>query len=220
MQNIKNLGKLYKTTKVLYMPNLKEKVLQHVENTGIVRSREIRELGAPAYYLNLLEKEGKIQKLGRGIYAKNSYEFDENQGYIEVSKRAPNAILCLLSALRFYELTTQNPHSIWIAIGNKDWKPKIEYPPIRVLRASGKALSEGIEIIEKQGVKIRVYCPAKTIADCFKHRKKVGMDVALEALQEGWKKQRFTLKELNHYAKICHVQKRIKPYIDSLLQPS
>ena len=198
------------------MGNLKEKALKYTKTLGIIRSKDLKNIGAPTYYLNLLEKEGKIQKLGRGLYATNDYEFDEKQSYMEICKHAPNAILCLFSALRFHEMTTQNPSRIWIAIENKDRKPNIEYPPINVIRLSGKAMTEGINIIEHKGVKIKVYCPAKTVADCFKYRNKIGIDAAIEALRDGWRKKLFTLKDLNYYSQICRVQNIIQPYIESL----
>lgn len=113
-------------------------------------------------------------------------------------------------------MTTQNPSRIWIAIENKDRKPNIEYPPINVIRLSGKAMTEGINIIEHKGVKIKVYCPAKTVADCFKYRNKIGIDAAIEALRDGWRKKLFTLKDLNYYSQICRVQNIIQPYIESL----
>lgn len=199
------------------MKNLKEKTLLYVNAVKILRRKDLKELGAPLRYLNLLEKEGKIQKLSRGLYATKDYEFDEKQSYIEVCKRIPNATVCLLSALSFYEMTTQNPHQVWIAIDRKATRPRTGYPPVRIVRFSGKALTEGIERHERMGTKIKVYCPAKTVADSFKYRNKIGIDVAVEALRDGWGKRLFSLKELNYYAKICRVQNIIKPYIESLL---
>ncbi len=199
------------------MSTWKEKTINYIKDVKILRRKDLKKIGAPLYYLNLLEKENKIQKLSRGLYATIDYEFDENQSYIEVCKHIPNAVICLLSALCFYELTVQNPYQIWIAIERRVKKPKMEYPPLRVFRFSGKALTDGIEIVKKNNTKIKVYCPAKTVADCFKYRNKIGIDVAIEALRDGWKKNLFTLKDLNHYAKICRVEKIIKPYIESLL---
>ena len=198
------------------MKSIKEQVLEYVERSGVVRSRDLNKLAMPACYLNVLEQEGKIQKLSRGLYASIEYEFDERQSYIEICKRVPHATLCLLSALNFYDMTTQNPYQVWIAVNRRAKHPKIDYPPIRVMRFSGKALTEGIETVTQQGSEIRVYCAAKTVADCFKYRNKIGTDVALEALRDGLSKKLFTLKELHYYAQICRVQKVMKPYIEAV----
>jgi len=202
---------------LLYMNDLKDKILKYIKKRKIVRRRDLKEIGAPPYYLNLLESEGKVQKLGRGLYCSNDYEFDEKQSYIEICKRVPHGVICLLSALTFYEITTQNPYQIWVAVDRKAKPPKLDYPPIRAFQFSGKAFTEGVEKIKRQGTEIKVYCPAKTVADCFKYRNKIGIDVAIEALRDTWRRKLLTLKELNYYAKICRVQKVMKPYVESLI---
>ncbi|OAI51016.1 transcriptional regulator [Opitutia bacterium SCGC AG-212-L18] len=199
------------------MNNLKNKLIQYIKTAGIVRSRELKKLHIPFYYLNLLEKEGKLQKLGRGLYADIDYQFDENQSLMEVCKRIPRGVICLLSALRFYEFTTQNPFEIWIAIDIKDRAPIIEYPPIRIVRFSKEALHTGIEFKQCQGTLLKIYNPAKTVVDCFKYRNKIGLDVALEALRDGWRNKLFTIEELNKFAKICRMEQIMSPYIQSLL---
>ena len=131
-------------------------------------------------------------------------------------QQSPNGVICLLSALAYHEIGTQNPQEVWLAIDRKAKAPVMDYPPLRLLRFSGDALSEGIETTEAP-FPIRVTNPAKTIADCFKFRNKIGLDVAIEALREGWRLQRFKMNELDHYAKICRVSKVITPYLDAIL---
>lgn len=199
------------------MKSLKEQLIDHLKNTGIVRWRDLKHLGISSYYINALQNEGKIEKLGRGMYAATDYEFDEKQSFMEVCKRVPEGVICLLSALRFHEFSTQNPFEVWIAIDIKARAPSFDYPPIRTIRFSGNALCTGIEIHEHRGVSLKVYNPAKTVADCFKFRNKIGLDVALEALREGWKNKLFTIAELNKFGKICRVERIMRPYIESLL---
>jgi predicted transcriptional regulator of viral defense system len=192
-------------------------ILNYVQLKGMVTSRELARRSQPHTYLWLLAEQGKLQQLDRGLYAPANYEFDEKLSYIEVCNRSPRAVICLLSALRFYEFTTQNPFQVWIAIGLRDKSPQINYPSIRVARFSDKALTEGIEKITHCGIELKIYNPAKTVADCCKYRNKIGTDVAIEVLREGWKKKLFTLRELNYYAKICRVQNVIKPYVESII---
>jgi len=196
---------------------IEKKVISFVKKQGIVKSCDIKNLHLPENYLHLLVKKGVLQKLGRGLYTHAEHTFDAHQSIMEVSKRVPNAVICLLSALRYHEFTTQNPFEIWIAVDIKSWVPKIEYPPIRVFKFSGKAFSQGYSEYKHDGVIVKVYSPAKTIADCFKYRNKIGLDVALEALREGWRYKLFTIDELYKYGKICRVNKVMQPYLDSLI---
>jgi predicted transcriptional regulator of viral defense system len=137
--------------------------------------------------------------------------------FVEVAKLAPQAVVCLLSALRFHDLTTQSPFDVWIAIDRKAWRPRIDYPPLRVFRFSGAALTEGVETHSIDGVRVRVYSPAKTVADCFKYRNKIGLDVALEALRDTWRSRRATMDDLVRFSRICRVGHVMRPYLDSLL---
>jgi predicted transcriptional regulator of viral defense system len=125
-------------------------------------------------------------------------------------------VFCLLSALRFHDLTTQSPHDVWIAIGPKAWRPRVDGPKIRVFRFSGAALTEGVETHTIEGVTVKVYGVAKTVADCFKFRNKVGLDVALEALRESWRERRASMDDLWLYAKVCRVSNVMRPYLEGL----
>jgi predicted transcriptional regulator of viral defense system len=134
----------------------------------------------------------------------------------QVAKRVPTAVFCLLTALRFHELTTQSPAGVWIALPEKARRPRLDYPRLRVARFTGKALTEGIETHTLEGVEIRVYSAAKTVADCFKYRNKVGIDVAVEALRDFSRRYRGGATDLAHFARICRVAKVMQPYLDSI----
>jgi predicted transcriptional regulator of viral defense system len=144
------------------------------------------------------------------------YEEGERSGMIAVAKRAPSVVFCLLSALRFHELTTQAPFEIWIAIGNKEHPPRLAYPPLRVMRFSGESLLAGVETHKVNGTKVRVTSVAKTVADCFKFRAKVGMDVALEALREAKRSRKATADELWRCAQIDRVANVMRPYLEAV----
>lgn len=124
--------------------------------------------------------------------------------------------MCLLSALNFHRLGTQLPHEVWIALDRSARHPSIRYPRLRVVRFSGQALREGVETHRIEGQTVRIYGVAKTIADLFKYRNKIGLDVALEALREGWRARRFTMDELHRYARICRVERVMRPYLEAL----
>lgn len=134
----------------------------------------------------------------------------------EASKRVPHGVVCLLSALRFHELTTQSPFEVWLAIGEKARLPKLDYPPLRTVRFSGDALAFGIEEHKAEGVDVRVYSPAKTVADCFKYRNKIGLDVAIEALRDCLRQRKATMDELWNAAKVCRMSKVMRPYLESI----
>jgi len=153
--------------------------------------------------------------VARGTYAPINHNLTENHSYAVVAKRVPHGVICLLSALSFHRLTTQNPSQVWLAIDQKDWAPRLAYPPIRLVRFSGEALTAGVEEHPVEGVKLRVYSIAKTIADLFKFRYKVGLDVAMEALRDGLKARRTTRDEIMRYARICRVAKVMQPYLES-----
>jgi len=192
-------------------------ILQMARKTGVVRAREIREAGLHPEYLRKLCKRGKLIRTGRGLYVLADGDFTEHHSLAEACKRVPHGIICLLSALSYHEIGTQTPHEVWMAIDRAMRKPKVDYPSIRVFRFSGPSLKEGIEEIKIEGVSVRVYNPAKTVADCFKYRNKVGIDVALEALKECWRSRRCTIDELVHYAKICRVRNIMQPYMEAIV---
>ena len=192
-------------------------ILRMARKTGVVRAREIREAGLHSEYLRRLCKSGQLIRTGRGLYVLADGNFTEHHSLGEACKRVPHGIICLLSALSYHEIGTQNPHQIWMAIDRAVRKPKVDYPPIRIFRFSGQSLKEGIEEKKIEGVSVRVYNPAKTVADCFKYRNKVGIDVAIEALKECLRSRRCTIDELFHYAQICRVRNIMRPYMEAIV---
>lgn len=134
----------------------------------------------------------------------------------EVASKHPRVLVCLLSALSFHGLTTQAPFEVWIAVDNKARTPQSSYPPLHVARFSGAALTEGIELHHIEGVPVKITNVSKTIADCFKYRNKIGLDVAMEALKEAWNAKRVSMDELWHYGQICRVQNVMRPYLEGL----
>ena len=136
---------------------------------------------------------------------------------MEVCKRAPQGVVCLISALSFHEMTTQIPHEVWLAIGNKAHQPRIEYPPVRIVRYSKASLEFGVETHDLDGVPGRVTTPAKTLADCFKYRSKVGSDVAIEAAKGYWRERKGTIDELLRAAEVCRVKNVMRPYLEAIV---
>lgn len=195
----------------------RQQVIKLIREQSVIRPRDLKERGLPKDYLYILAKEGVIERVGRGLYQWPNRDLGRHQSLAEASKLAPKAVVALLSALNYHNMTTQNPHQIWLAIDRKAWKPKISYPPVRFVTMSGEALRAGTEKHSIDGVSIKVFCPAKTVVDCFKYRNKVGLDVALEALREGWSARKFTMDELLRYAEICRVKKVMQPYMESLV---
>ncbi len=193
-----------------------EHIVQALRKKGVVRTRELEAMGISREYLRKLHEQGLVQRLGRGLYSLSEVEPTEHRTMAEASKRVPHGVVCLLSALRFHESTTQLPFEIWLAIDRKAWRPRESIIPLRIVRFSGAALTAGVDEHEIEGVPVRVYNLAKTVADCFKYRNKIGLDVALEALREGWRERRFTMDELWHYAKICRVANVMRPYLEAL----
>lgn len=195
----------------------RNQVIKLIQELSVIRPRDLKERGLPKDYLYIFAKEGIIERVGRGLYQLPNRDLGRYQSLAEVSKLAPKAVVALLSALNYHNMTTQNPPQIWLAIDGKAWKPEISYPPVRFVTMSGKTLHVGVEEHSIDGVPIKVFCPAKTVVDCFKYRNKVGLDVALEALREGWSSRKFTMDELLRYAEICRVKKVMQPYIESLV---
>jgi predicted transcriptional regulator of viral defense system len=194
----------------------REKTLELVKKAGLVRPRDVARAGLPPWVLYELVKAGTVKQVTRGVYSLADYEPSENHSYAEVMKRIPNGILCLLSALRFHELTVQNPHEVWVAIPRSAWRPRSEGVALRIVRFSGHGLVHGIEEQRIEGVQVRVTNVARTIADCFKYRNKIGTDVALEALHEAWRKKRLNMDEFWRYAKLNRVARVVMPYLETL----
>jgi predicted transcriptional regulator of viral defense system len=193
-----------------------DKLLALARDAGLIRARDLATLGIARVTLTRAVRSGQLERVGRGLYGLKTRPVSAHGTLAEVARRVPNAVICLLSALRFHGLTTQAPFEVWVAIASKAAAPKVDYPPLRLVRLSGTALSEGVEQSVVDGVPIRVTGVAKTVADCFKFRNKIGLDVALEALREAWREKRMTSDDIWHYAKICRVANVMRPYLESL----
>jgi predicted transcriptional regulator of viral defense system len=178
---------------------------------------EVAESGIHTNTLSRLVRAGEIERVSRGRYRLPDAPVTEHHGLALVAAAVPKSVVCLISALSFHQIGTQLPHQVWIAVDRRARGPSLEHPPLRVLRFSGTALTEGIETHRIEGIAVRVYSPAKTIADLFKYRNKIGLDVALEALREGWRERRFTIDEVHRYARICRVERVMTPYLELLV---
>jgi len=198
------------------MANSYQNILDLAAKRGLIRPRDLTERGLPTVALTRLVRQGRLQRVGRGLYAPPDRPVSEHNTLAEVARKHPQAIVCLLSALRFHDLTTQSPFEVWLAIPNKARAPKMDYPPLRIVRFSGAALTRGVEDHVIDGVPVRVTSVARTVADCFKFRSKIGLDVALEALQEAWRSKRVSMDELWRYATVCRVANVMRPYMESL----
>ena len=194
-----------------------EEVLELVRRAGMLRPRDLDRYGIARTYLQRLEQRGLLERAGRGLYRLPSAEVTEHHGLATACKLIPHGVICLLSALQFHELTTQAPFEVWMAIDVRARRPRGTTPPLRIVRFSGRALTEGVEVHEIEGVRVRVYGPAKTVADCFKYRNKIGLDVALEALQDCRSQRKCTNDELWQYANVCRVANVMKPYLEATL---
>jgi predicted transcriptional regulator of viral defense system len=193
-----------------------DKLLELVRTQGLVRPRAMAPLGITRVALTRAVRRGQLERVGRGLYGLTGRPVSAHGTLAEVARRVPKGVVSLQSALRFHELTTQAPFEVWLAIDNKAAAPKLDYPPLRLVRFSGAALTEGVEEHIVDGVAVRVTSVAKTVADCFKYRNKIGLDVALEALRDAWYGKRMTSDQIWHYAKIDRVANVMRPYLDSL----
>lgn len=198
--------------------NFKARLLQ----TSMLRTRDFEAMGYSRQQIKRLADRGEIQRIGRGLYSLPGAELTRHHSLAEVCKRVPQAIVCLSSALQFHNLTTQSPVEVWILLGRTMRTPTLDYPPLRVFRASGEALTAGIEEHRIEGVPVRVTNIAKTVADSFKYRNKIGLDVAIEALKESLRRNPqtgqypCTREELRRYARICRVERVMQPYLEAL----
>jgi len=199
------------------MNTLSKNLLDLAKSQGLIRARDLAPLGIPRVSLTRAVRRGELERVGRGLYGLPDRDMSAQSSLAEVARKIPKGVVCLLSALQFHGLTTQSPFQVWLAIDNKAIKPKLDYPPLRIVRFSGAALTDGVEEHFVDGVTVRVTCVAKTVADCFKYRNKIGLDVAMEAMREAWNARRMTGDEIWHYAKICRVANVIRPYMESLV---
>ncbi len=195
----------------------RERTLRLARRARGVTPRELAEQGIHRQILTRLVAQGQIERVARGMYRLPEQPITENHGLAIATAAVPQGVICLLSALQFHGIGTQLPSEVWMALDRRAWRPSLTYPPLRIVRYTGEALSAGVQTHRMEGRAVKVYGPAKTVADCFKYRNKIGLDVALEALREGWRARLFTMDELGHYAAICRVQRVMQPYLEALV---
>ena len=187
-----------------------------LEKRGIMRLAELRSAGVTAATVSRMERDGEVIRLSRGLYQLPDAPLDVSHSLAEAAKRAPKGVVCLVSALAFHGLTDQLPKKIWMAIGKKDWTPKPDGVPIRVIRFAESLLAEGVETHMIEGVPVKVFGVAKTVADCFRHRNKIGLTVAIEGLQEALRQRKATPAEIARYAERGGISTVIRPYLEAL----
>lgn len=196
---------------------MKPGLVRLFEKTPLLRSKDLEQSGISRIALSRLVAAGELRRLQRGLYCLPNYRQNEHGDLAIVSKQMPEAVICLLSALRYYELTTQAPAEIWIAIDRKARAPSLEAISMKVVRFGEAALRHGIELKSVDGVPVRITSIEKTIADCFKYRSKVGLDVALEALKDATQRKLIDQNELWSCAKIDRVTNVMRPYLEALV---
>jgi predicted transcriptional regulator of viral defense system len=191
--------------------------LRVIRRLGVVRPGDLEARGIPRGRIYRLLRRGLVERTARGLYVASDHDPTAEHSLAQVAKKVPRGVICLLSALQYHELTTQLPHEVWVAISEKARRPRIEYPPLRVVRFSGRALTHGVETHKIEGVPVRITSVAKTLADCFKYRNKIGLDVALEALRDAWRERMTTMDQIDRFARVCRVERVMRPYLEALV---
>lgn len=193
------------------------RLLALARRRGVITAAEVARAGIHSQHLTRLVADGVLDRVTRGHYGIAARPITEHHGLALAAGSVPNGVICLLSALSFHEIGTQLPADVWIAIERRARIPSRRALPLRVVRYSGAAFSEGIEIHRIEGQPVRIYGVAKTLADLFKHRNKVGLDVAIEALREAWRDRKFTIDALDRAARVCRVARVMRPYVETVI---
>jgi predicted transcriptional regulator of viral defense system len=193
-----------------------QRILDLARQKGMLRPGDLHDVGAARVTLTRLTASGQLEKVGRGLYRLPGGTASEHETLATVAAKVPQAVFCLLTALQFHGLTTQLPRQVWIAMPRGSHVPRIDYPPVRMVQFTGEAYSEGIETFERDQVPLRVYGVAKTVADCFKHRNKIGADVVLEALRGARAQKKASADELWRFGTICRVANVMRPYLEAI----
>lgn len=194
-----------------------ERLLAMIRKAGVLSAAEAVCAGIHSQDFTRLSRQGKIERVARGEYRLPGLQVTEHHGLVLAARAAPRGVVCLLSALTYHEIGSQLPFEVWIAVPRGVRSPSLPYPPLRVVRFSGRALTEGVETHRIERQPVRVYGVAKTLADLFKYRNRIGLDVALEALREAWRERRVTMDEIDRYARVCRVERVMRPYLESLV---
>lgn len=194
----------------------RERLIRLAKAQAVLRPQDLAGIGVPREYLKRLRDEGVLEQPARGLYVLANSKPTEHQTLVEVCKLVPHGVICLISALQFHGLTTQLPSEVWIALGAKAWTPKVESHRLRITRYSEPTLTSGVEEHRFGGATVRVFSPAKTVADCFKFRNKIGLDVALEGLRDCVRQRKASRDEIWKAAQVCRVANVMRPYLESL----
>ncbi len=197
-----------------------QRVMNLARQKAMLRPSHLQEIGIARVVLARLTAAGQLEKVGRGLYRLPDAPVSEQESLATIAVKVPQAVFCLLTALQIHELTTELPRQIWIAMPQGSHTPKIDYPPVKMVQFTGEAFSQGVEVIQADRVALRVYGVAKTVADCFKHRNKIGLDVAIEALKDALAKKKASANDLWRFAKICRVANVMRPYLETFGQGS
>jgi predicted transcriptional regulator of viral defense system len=195
----------------------RERLLAFARTRPLFRAADVAEQGIHTQWLTRLVQQGVLERVTRGQYRWTEAEVTEHHSLVLAASAVPRGVICLLSALQFHGIGTQLPHQVWIALDPRARKPALSYPSLRVVRFSGQALTAGLERHQIKEGEVKIYSLAKTLADCWKYRHKIGLDVALEALSDAWRQRRLDLRELDQYARICRVQRVIQPYLEAIV---
>jgi predicted transcriptional regulator of viral defense system len=197
-------------------PRQRDRLTAAARSKPILQPRDFTRLAIHPQEISRLVQKGELVRVGRGRYVLPQAEHSENLGLALVAAAVPRATICLLSALRFHGIGTQAPQEVWIAVEQGATRPRLDYPPVRVALVSGRAFGFGVERHVIDGVPVRIYSAAKTVADCFKFRNRIGLDVALESLRDGLRSRRFTRDALWAAAKVCRITAVIRPYLEAM----
>ena len=201
------------------MPNgetQRDKAIHLLDARGIARLSEIKNAGVTAATICRMVEAGEVIRLSRGLYQLPDAALEANHSLAEAAKRVPKGVVCLVSALAYHELTDQLPRAVWIAIATKAWKPGTESPPMRIVRFTDALLTDDVLTVHIENVPVKVFGVAKTIADCFRHRRKVGQTVALEGLQEALRQRKASPAEIARHAERGGVATVVRPYLEAL----
>jgi predicted transcriptional regulator of viral defense system len=194
-----------------------DRLLALARRRGVLRAKDLQTEGIPRIYLSRLHRKGVLERPSRGVYVLSDADITEHHSLAEASRRVPHGVICLLSALRFHELTTQAPFEVWLAIDRKARMPKVDHPPLRIVRFSGPKLDRWVETHTVEGVPVRVTNPARTVVDCFAYRNKVGLDVALEALRDCLRQKKASVDEITRAAEARHMLNVLRPYLEAIV---
>lgn len=197
-------------------PSQEQAVLALAQERSLLRARDLAERSLPTVALTRLVAAGKLERVARGVYSLPGRALSEHRSLAEVSLRVPQGVVCLLSALRLHGIGTQAPFEVWLAIPHHFPTPRLDQPALRAVRMSGPAMTEGIERVLIDGIDVPVFNAEKTVADCFKYRNKIGLDVALEALRDAWSQGKLQMDALWRYATVDRVANVMRPYLESV----